>query len=502
MKKRDLAALMAAMLLLVACAGETTEENEAVLPTEPSIEQPVSAEAAAEVPLVLACGRELGEVHPAKLQDVSSSLVPLLYESLVSVDNSYRWSGELAEEITQNGLNYTVVLREAVFSDGSTVRAADVVNSMEAAMEEGSLWQNELSIVEDCVVLTANMIRITVTELRPDFENLLTFPVVKVQNNGNYLGSGQYVLNREDSDRPFLEQNPNFHGAVSGPETIALNRQPNSDTLYDSLRIGRISCLFDDLSSGEAMNLSENSQIAEIGHLVFLGANGQKGIMADAGVRRAVSVSIDRQLLVDRVYASKAVATETPFHPNYYRMEGYSLPTLSMDGARQLLEAAGLAKNQEGYYSNEEQSSLRLLYNSENAYRFQAAELIQQQLGALGLLAELVPLNYEDYMAALKDGDFDLYLGELAIDASMDVRRLFQQGEGYGYGSVSSTLDNIYASYQQGNAKAELVAGVYWQQMPAIPLLYRQGTVIYHEQVAETMESLPGQPFATVLSGQ
>ena len=95
-------------------------------------------------PLIFACGRKFAEIHPAKRSGASGALVPLLYDSLIELDNSYHINrnykdhldGGLASEIEQDGLTYTITLHDAVFSDGSEVRAADVANSLAAAMEE------------------------------------------------------------------------------------------------------------------------------------------------------------------------------------------------------------------------------------------------------------------------------------------------------------------------------------------------------------------------------
>lgn len=497
--KEKIAALLLAMAMLCSCSTEAEAEEALSELNDEQLSQSVQEATEAEaLPLTLACGRDFAAIHPAKRDDVDEALVPLLYESLVSLSDDYQWQPELAVAIEQNGNNYIIDLREdAVFSNGSTLRAADVVNSLYAAMEDGSRWENRLSIVEEAVVLTASRIRITVTESRQDFENLLTFPVTRERNDGTWLGSGEYCL-PEEGNGLTLEKNPNYQGKADGPESILLTMLPNRDTLLDSLKIDKVNCIFDDLSSGEAMNLSEQCQTVEIGHLVFLGANGKEGLASYEEVRRAISAAVDRDVLADRVYSSKAKAAQTPFHPDYYRIADYKASDMSLDDARKLLETAGLQKNIQGYYGNEEFASMTLLYNSENAYRQQMAEMLQQQLENLGLKLELTALPYEEYMDALAEGDYDLYLGELAMDESMDIRRLFTQGEGYGYGAESDSLLSVYQSYQQGNASAELFLSVYEKNMPAIPLLYRQGLVIYSGNVEATVSSNPMEAFADI----
>lgn len=496
---RKIIACLLAALLLVGCSAENMETPSAELGEAQTAVSTQVAEEKKETPLILAVGRNFAETNPLLMQDKASlAVLPLLYEGLVTVDENYHWQPELALEIQQNGLEYVITLKDVVFSDGSEVRASDVVNSMLYAKQNGSPWSDELTIVQDCAAVTANTVRITLYEARQDFENLLTFPIVKEKNDGSWLGSGQYVLRNENATTLFLEANPTKESAAFS-ETIGVVVLPNTDTLCDSLKIGSISCIFDDLSSGDAMKLSARSSAVEIGHLLFLGVNGESGLMSNAAVRKAIHGVVDRQLLVDRVYASRATAATTPFHPNYYRIKEDAFTALSSEDAQKLLKDAGLTKNAEGYYGSEEQSSLKLLYNSENAYRLQTAEMLQQELDGISLKLELVGLPYAEYMAALEAGDFDLYLGELAIDASMDVERLLTAGNGYGYGSVpNSSVQQVYQAYQQGDASADLFLSVYRQNLPAIPLLYRQGLVIYEENVKETFSSNPAEAFAAL----
>ncbi len=509
MEKRWTAALLALLLIFTGCSRTEEQEEKPMEPDSIVDTVPIVQEAEEEKPLLFACGRDFGKIHPAKWADGDDDLLPLLFDSLVELDNSYHvkrndkyyLDGGLASEIEQDGLTYTITLKEAVFSDGSEVRAADVANSLAAAMEFGSPWQKQLSIVADCSVLTGQMIRITLTESRQDFINLLTFPVTKALNNGDFLGSGQYMLSEEQDQ--LLVKNPNYSGAANGPETIKLIELPNRETLRDSLKIGIVSCLFDDLSDGEAMNLSERNQPVEIGNIVFLGVNSQQGMCSQVNVRKAISAVLDRQMLVDRVYASKATAAELPFHPNYYKTKDYQQKDLSLSEAQKLLKEAGLVRNAAGYYGKEEQFSLKLLYHSENIYRKQTAEMLRQQLDNLGLALEVQGLPYEEYMAALAAGEFDLYLGELAIDDSMDIRRLMQPGNGYGYGcETDSSVLSVYNSYQQGNVSVELFLDVYLNNLPAIPLLYRQGLIVCDERVQESFSSQPDRAFAEVFLPQ
>ncbi len=515
MRKRYIAAALAAMMILSACDNEEVLE-ESFAPQQESGGEEISVTEQETTALVLACGRNFGETHPSQAAAPGEKLLPLIYESLVELDDSYRWVGGLAEDIQQEGLSYVVTIKEAVFSDGTAITASDVANSLKAAKSGGSHWQDQLSIVDSVIVLDKNKLRIITNQQRQDFINLLNFPIC----NSKYLGSGQYCLKDKDSKNLQLIKNPNYSGTVTGPETIDLLELAHGDTLLDSLKIGIISSAFDDLSSGAAVTLSDKSQTVDIGHLVFMGINCQKGIMEQSAFRRAISSAVDREFICERVYSSRAEAAYTPFHPDYYRIDDYVPTDLSLEEEQDLLEQAGLAKSNNGNYiyitmkdedkpnkkdedkepELEIQESWTLLYNSENPYRLQMAELLKQQLYDLGLKIEPVGLPYEEYMAALQEGEFDLYIGELAIDVSMNVSRLFSPGNGYGYGcTYGNGTETVYRSYQQGQSSIKLFLDVYRQNMPAVPLLYRQGIIVSKEGVEEEFVSRPGAAYGAVV---
>ena len=64
---------------------------------------------------------------------------------------------------------------------------------------------------------------------------------------------------------------------------------------------------------------------------------------------------------------------------------------------------------------------LVLLVNRENTAKLSAAQLIAGQLESAGMEITVNALDFEDYTAALAQGDFDLYLGEVVLTADFDL---------------------------------------------------------------------------------
>ncbi len=496
---------IAALLLVLCClmyGCDSKEQAEPAASQESLTEDERGEESGTKEsqPLVLGCERHFFTHHPCIINDTGKTVVPLLYDGLVCVDEQYQWHGLLAQSIEQDGYVYKITLKEgAVFSNGEPVTAQDVVNSLEMAMSASSSWSIWLSSIQEYRILSPNSLQIVTRRIQRDFENLLTFPIAKQQSDGTWVGCGRYRFEKKRGDLITLQKNTNYHGENKGPKEIFLQELPNVDASADSLKIGKISCLFDDLHDGEAMNLSNRNQAVDINHIVFLGVNCKKGMTSDPLVRQALSKGIDRNAVVDRIYASKAKAAPTPLNPSYAPVRGHQISAPDTLGAQQLMKKAGYEKDADGFYRSDSQTRMTLLYNSENPYRNQTASLLRQQLALIGIELEPKGVPYEEYMQMLRRGEFDLYLGELAIGNDMDIRRLFTLGENYGYGCGDfSQLLSLYDLWQQGQGSLDSFLWSYAQELPAIPLLYRQGIVSYSPEVSITLSPSPSDIFANL----
>src|SRR5690606_10214683 len=119
--------------------------------------------------------------------------------------------------------------------------------------------------------------------------------------------------------------------------------------------------------------------------------------LADARVRRALTMGTNRQEVVDAIlrgYGAVAHSSVPPFHWAY----DPELESLSYDpeGAAALLEEAGwVDRNGDGVRENAdgERLSITVKYNQGNQIRQDVAEIMQAQLGDIGV--EIEPMVVE-----------------------------------------------------------------------------------------------------------
>ena len=82
--------------------------------------------------------------------------------------------------------------------------------------------------------------------------------------------------------------------------------------------------------------------------------------------------------------------------------------------------------------------SIRLLVNKNDSVRLQTARKIAQMLSDCGLNVEVFECNYTDYRAVLRDGNFDLYLGQTKLSPNMDLTKFFQEDASLSWGGMAN----------------------------------------------------------------
>ncbi len=466
MLKRFLLLLTAVCVLLCGGCGDGTEPSES-LPTPPSPSVSHTPEGVQALTLPYSHDDTLNPY--AAVTEVNLNLATLLYDRLVLAEPTASPQLSLAESVTPADATHLVVtLRQgAVFSDGSAVTATDVVKSFREA--KGSPhYQALLANVADAKGSDKQrQITFTLAAADPNGTACLDFPVVKAATLTDKagqapVGGGLYTVSAAQ-----LTANP--HAAVTPRfATVALRHLPNAATWYHALSNGDIAYYFDDLSEGEAPRITGASRPVVMNDLVFLGINGYKGKLTNPTVRQALSLLLDRGEVTRTAYYNYAVATSQPWR----RDESPSTPQ-NVESAVTLLEAAGCKAK------NGVRLTLELIYCTDRPDRGRVAEQIRQQAQSGGVTVALVPLAEAEYRQRLKNGEFDLYLGEIRLTADNSLRPFLMGGDvAYGI-DVGGGAALAYRQYLGGEITAETFLTAFEADMPFIPICWRCGVAAF-----------------------
>ncbi len=370
---------------------------------------------------------------------VNRALFSLLYESLFVVSNRFRAEPLLCESFraSEDSMTYSFTLiSDACFSDGTKMTAEDVVRSIQAA-QGSALYSARLSHIREVRSEADGTVTVRLDTPYENFCLMLDVPIVKASTIEGFcpVGSGPYVKQGQT-----LVPNPHRRqdaAPVVDEQTIPLNSADTSRGLRDQFEFGTTDLTYCDPNAPSAVGYRCDYEAWEAPTTImhYIGFNLGSGYFADDTLRAAVTYAVDRGSLVTEVYGGFAQAGVLPCSPlsdlyDAQLAEEYdyapSAFTAAVHNSGVLTEPS--YADYVGYF----------LVCSEDPTRVAAAEAIAEALRAAGLNIVVSAKGWSDYKAALKNGDFDLYYGEVRLTTNFDLSPFFDEDGALSYGSVAS----------------------------------------------------------------
>lgn len=470
---------LALLLLLTGCHTPEPDAASDPLPPQPEPAQSQPPRIPVSIPFTLAFYPDYG-LNPARAENRANlTLSSLLYEGLFAVDTAFQAQPVLCStySVSEDGLTWTLQLRQGVtFSDGSPLTGAAVAAALRAAMAPESHYAPRLSAIRS---VTAGEGSVTLTLSAPNgaLPLLLDVPV-SLGEGDRPLGTGPYVLVEEADGTCVLNARSGWWQGKHLPfPRILLNTVTQADDLISAFDAGDVTLLDADLTGTNGLGYSGSYEVWDYAttSLVYLGFHTQRGPCRVQEVRQALSRGVDRAAIADTSFAHHAVAADLPVHPNSALYDETLASTTSYvpEAMAQGLEGKKL-----------ENQPLVLLVNSENSSKVAAAQRIAYQLESTGLSVTLERLPWEEYLAALEKGNFDLYVGEVRLTADFDLTPLVGSRGALNYGGWSDQeTDALLAAYQAagGQERAAAAKALYAnliRRAPITPICFKNSSVL------------------------
>ena len=215
--------------------------------------------------------------------------------------------------------------------------------------------------------------------------------------------------------------------------------------------------------------------------------NAEVGFLQNSDFRMALMESIDRDLIIERIYGGQAVKANGPIMPGtwaYYN----DLEVIDYDAlqAQTLFGATGATLDSEtnGYVTEDGLDVAVTLLHPDTAVHTQMAELIKADWEALGVSVTLVAKPYDDVLADLAARTYQTALVDINLTRSPDPdpyplwgQAQIQNGQNY------AEWDNRSASeyLEQGRMTVDMAERqmlyrnfqvLFMREMPSLPLFY------------------------------
>ena len=487
--------------------------------------------------------------------NINRVLCEALYESLFEVTSNFTAENVLCESYEGDGTTFTFTLRgDVTFWSGEPLTAADVVASLEAAhYNESSPFYNRLTEVSSIEAVGTNQVRIVLSSPNINFPRLLDIPIYREgsADSGSFAdGTGPYRP-VEGENQWTLEANENWHGGFLGSiRHITLVTMTRADTALSSFQTGDVSLMRASRIDPNPPNVGGSVDTVQTASasLHYLGFNYNDSLLSSAGVRRALSAALSRQSLCETQLQTFADPAILPVNPQPADSSLSLNMSADPNGAAQLLREAlqsdtgGSSEDEpsdtedeytddEGDYTDDEYTgegdgsggesdsgetesdgssspsgvgseaetvlSIRLLVNSDNAFKVAAAEQIAASWNALdGVSVTVDAQPYETFVSRLQSGDFDVYYGETQLTADFDLRPLLSSGGSLNYGGYSGeSMASAIAAMRSGDN----VVGFYQtflEEMPIVPIAFECDQIIIRKGLIDNYQPAPYNAFA------
>ncbi len=336
-----------------------------------------------------------------------------VFEGLTRIDENGAVQPQLATDwtVSEDGLEYVFNLKTGLkFHDGTDFDAEDVVFSLNRARAEDSTNAQKQLFEAIASVEAIDPATVKVALSRPEGSLLFNLgwgdAVIvapeSAENNGtNPVGTGPFKFDSwVPGDRVELSR---FDDRVA-LEKVVFRFIPDPSAQVAALQAGDIDAIPNIAQAPEAFLQfqADPNFVAVAGSTegeTILTINNARPPFDDIRVRRAIAHAIDRQAIVDGAMFGFGTPIGThfaPHHPAYVDLTGNS--PHDPDAARALLAEAG--------FDDGLQLTIKL---PPPTYARRGGELIAAQLADVGVEAELIPVEWAQWLEQVFRGDdFDL----------------------------------------------------------------------------------------------
>ncbi|MEA2240051.1 MAG: peptide/nickel transport system substrate-binding protein [Thermoanaerobaculia bacterium] len=383
-----------------------------------------------------------------------------LFTPLLQLDASLLPSttGSLTEkyEISADGKQYTFHLNpKATFSDGTPVRASDALFSLNKIVDPKSEsaqfagWFEQLDpagthAVDDHTLVVA--FKQAVAPQTVAFSGVRVIPE-RVYSQGDFksafsmtaVGSGPYrLVRRVPGKEILLERRADFWGVKPHIQNVLFKVINSETTAWNAIKRGDIDETPIDsdtwLTQSRSPEFQKTIDFRRFYMLSYnyIAWNGRDPILADKRIRRALSMCVDLQSLINGLYHGTARAMNGPFTPDQWSYNP-EVPVIQYNPteARHIFSSIGwLDTDGDGTLDkNHQPLSLEMIIAGGSGTSVAFAQLLQSDLKKVGVDLKISPLDGSAFIQRLLAGNYQSAYFAWNLDPDPDPNAMYHSSQ-------------------------------------------------------------------------
>ncbi|HYI10428.1 MAG TPA: ABC transporter substrate-binding protein [Thermoanaerobaculia bacterium] len=379
-------------------------------------------------------------------------VLDLLYDPMIALDANMapipatiaRW------EILNGGKTFMLhVDPRATFSDGTPVRARDVVFTVESIVRQESMQfagAFETLDLEMTKIVDDHTARVVFTEARAG--QLLSFNIGVLpqhiygrgdfKKNTQVIGNGPYVLKARGRDRSLLlTRREDYWREKPRLESIRFRVISDDAVVWKALQRGDIDV--GRIDNDVWVRVKDDPSAAslvfnEIYRLAYncIAWNTSDPLLDDVRVRRALAMLFDRQTVIDRLYAGQARPVSGPFTPDQWAHNAEIQPiAFNPPAASALLSSAGWTDSDgDGVLDREgKKFTLALLIIAGSKVSRDLGQVYQESLRQAGVQLELRVIDEAAFYESVLQRNFQAAFLSWVNEPDPDPYGLFHSSQ-------------------------------------------------------------------------
>ena len=511
--------LLCVIISLIACmfsaCGGNDAENEAPIPEISESQNAQPEYYKADNVFSLNCNKAYS-FNPFTTTNASNILcTQLMYDTLFEVDESFTPTPNLIKSYeTTDGKYWKFYVDTSVkFWDGTTLTAQDAAYSIQRAMRSPQ-FSARLKPIMGISAMDESLFIINLYDVDMQFPALLSIPVIKYGSIEEYapLGTGLFMPDTEYTKLTAFAEHKNTDSLPL--DTIYLKEYLETEDIISAFENSEIDLVTNDPTGFSNIGYGSANEVRffPTTNMQYLGFNSSSRFFSNMLCRKAMTYVVDREQIVTDYMGGAASSATLPMNPTcalyndaYSEIISYSVKKSETafdtaevqdyddDGKREIM-ITGIPC----------EIDINFIVCSDSPKKVEAARSIADNLMDLGITVNLRELSWDNYLAALVNGEFDMYYAETKLGADFSLRSLLFSEGSLNYGKFSDDIleqhiSDFMSCEEEGKQKsADLMFKYITDTAPIVTVCFEKQEVITHRGVITGMDPTVYNIFAGI----